>query len=61
MTNIMDEKLENVHVVLGVELADGVMTDLSWQRARVAVIADPPQADAATLAAAGWHVVGMGQ
>lgn len=44
----------------GVELADGVMTDLSWQRARVAVIADPPQADAATLAAAGWHVVGMG-
>ena len=41
----------------GAEVADGVMTDLSWQDRRVAVVADPMEGDVEALAAAGWRVV----
>lgn len=41
----------------GAEVADGVMTDLSWQDRRVAVVADPMKGDVEALAAAGWRVV----
>ena len=41
----------------GAEVADGVMTDLSWQGRRVAVVADPMEGDVEALAAAGWRVV----
>ncbi len=44
----------------GVEVAGGIMTDLSWRDQRVAVVADPLDEDVNALTTSGWRVVGVG-
>ncbi|MDU0349090.1 helicase-related protein, partial [Actinomyces sp. MRS3W] len=47
----------------GEEAADGIMTDLSWREAQVAVVAadgGSEESDVAALREAGWHVVVAG-
>lgn len=44
----------------GAEVADGVMTDLSWQGPKVAFLAEDAEDDVAALEAAGWRVVVAG-
>ncbi|WP_167149584.1 DEAD/DEAH box helicase [Actinomyces sp. ZJ308] len=44
----------------GVELAGGIMTDLSWAAPKVAVLAEPQEGDVEALAADGWRVVVTG-
>ncbi|WP_103063755.1 hypothetical protein [Actinomyces qiguomingii] len=44
----------------GQEVADGVMTELSWKEQRVAVVYQPLEGDVAILQAAGWRSVVAG-
>ena len=45
------------HEADGVEVEGGIMTDLSWRKARIAVLAEPYDEDITALDDAGWHVV----